>query len=285
MRRISLSGQRRMMLWFFDRPSNDPYISITLDVDARPALDFLGAFEREHGVRAGLQHLVTAAVARCLHEIPALNVKVFDDEIWQLDRVDIAVPVRLDGEAHTTDQTGMVVLHEVDTLGLADIARMTRARAASERKGSLSAFGSAFARKLIGRAPHRVTKAALDMLGGTLQSSLGVRALGSLACVSTGVTNVGAVFKMPEGARFRSASFTIPSKLGPMASVFALAPVSDAPVARAGRVEVAPVLPVVMIVDHRAIDGYLIAKAGESLAAALLAPEKLVGSSRRQLRT
>ena len=280
MRRLRLSGQRKMMLWFFDRPSNDPYVSLTMDVDARPALEFLAAFEREHATRAGVQHLVTAAVARCLHDIPALNVKVYGDSIWQLDKVDVAVPVRLDGDGHATDQTGMVVLHEVDRLSLADIARMTRERSRSERKDGLTTFGSALVRKLVAAAPQRAARAALDVVGSVLQSSVGARLLPHVARVSTGVTNVGAVFKMPDGARFRAASMTVPSKLGPMASVFALAPVCDAPIAREGRVEVGPVLPVVMTVDHRAIDGYLMAKLGERLAAAVLAPELLVAAAR-----
>lgn len=265
-----------MMLWYFDGPSNDPYVSITMDVDARPAQDFLVAFEREHGVRAGLQHLVTAAVARCLRDLPALNVKIFKDEIWQLDHVDIAVPVRLDGRSQAKDQTGMVVLHGVDELGLGEIAGMTHARVSSERKGTSSVSGSALARRLVGRAPAKVARAALDLVGGALQSSLGARALAPWARVSTGVTNLGAVFKLPEGARFRAASFSVPAKLGPMASVFALAPVTSAPVVRHGLVEAAPVLPIVMILDHRVIDGYLMAKLGERLAALLLEPAALV---------
>jgi pyruvate/2-oxoglutarate dehydrogenase complex dihydrolipoamide acyltransferase (E2) component len=255
---------------------------MTFDVDVRPAQEFLVAFEREHGVRAGVQHLVTAAVARCLHDIPALNVKVFDDDIYQLDRVDIAVPVRLEGATHTEDQTGMVVLHDVDKMGLGDIARMTRERTTSERKGTLNSFGSAFARKLVGRMPSRVSRRVLDVVGGALQSSLGARVLSPWARVSTGVTNIGAVFRMPEGARFRSASMTVPSKLGPMASVFAIAPVCEAPIVKAGRVEVGSVLPVVMVVDHRAVDGYLMAKLGERLATSVLDPTSLVTSSRAQ---
>lgn len=265
-----------MMLWYFDGPSNDPYVSITMDVDARPAQDFLGAFEREHGVRAGLQHLVTAAVGRCLHDLPAVNVKVYKDEIWQLDRVDVAVPVRLAGRSQAVDQTGMIVLHEVDKLGLKEIVGMTRQRVSSERKGTATASGSAFARKLVGRAPARVGRAALDLVGGALQSSLGARVLAPWARVSTAVTNLGAVFKLPDGARFRAASFSVPAKLGPMASVFALAPVCEAPIVRHGRVEAAPVLPIVMILDHRAVDGYLMAKLGERLAVALLDPSALV---------
>ena len=61
MKRISESSARRFLLWFFDAPRNDPYVSLTFDVNVEPALGFLDAFKREHGEqqRIGLQHLMT----------------------------------------------------------------------------------------------------------------------------------------------------------------------------------------------------------------------------------
>lgn len=74
MKRLSLSATRRTILWFFDEPSHDPCVTLNFDVDLAPVRTFLDAFAREHGERIGVQHVLTKAVARCLVELPALNV-------------------------------------------------------------------------------------------------------------------------------------------------------------------------------------------------------------------
>lgn len=275
MRRMKVSGQRRLMLRFFEQPSSDPYVCITMDVNLEPALQFLDGVARESSERVGVQHLVTAAVARCLAEMPLLNVKIIGRSFYQLDRVDVAVPVRLSGDPSADDQTGMVVLHGVEEKTLAQIARETRERTSAERSGSVRAFGSAIGRRLAASAPS-AAETAVELAASALSHPLGYRLLGPWATVSTGVTNVGAVFGLPGGARFRSVSLTMPNRLGHVASAFALAPASDAPVAEEGRVVVRRVLPIMMVVDHRAIDGYLMAKLGERLAEILLSPSELL---------
>lgn len=268
-----------MMLSFFDAPSNDPYVCITLDVNLEPGLEFMAAFEREHGQRVGVQHLVTAAVARCLADMPALNVRIVGRDFYQLESVNIAVPVQLAGGSSTRDQTGMMLLRDVERMSLSDIARQTRERADVERAGTAATFGTAAGRKLAARVP-RAAEAAMLIAGGVLNNPLGARLLSKWASVSTGVTNVGSVFPMPPGARFRSVSLTMPTKLGHVASAFALAPASEAPVAEDGRVVVRRVLPISMLVDHRAIDGFLMAKLGKRLAETLLAPAVLAAPAR-----
>ena len=69
MRPMKLSTTRKTLLWFFDDPSNDPYVSLTFDVEVAPMRRFLDAYEREHGERVGLHHAVTKAVARCLVDL------------------------------------------------------------------------------------------------------------------------------------------------------------------------------------------------------------------------
>jgi pyruvate/2-oxoglutarate dehydrogenase complex dihydrolipoamide acyltransferase (E2) component len=90
--------------------------------------------------------------------------------------------------------------------------------------------------------------------------------------LSSAVTNVGSVVSLPKGARFRAASATIPSKLGHVASVFGVAPTEQAAVVDEGAVVAREVLPLVLIVDHRAVDGVLMAAAAVRVAEALLDP-------------
>lgn len=275
MRRVSESGVRRFLLWFFDEPGNDPYVSLNFDVNVEPTLEFLDAFAHTHGERAGIQHVVTKAVARCLREVPPLNVKLFGRRIYQLDRVDIAMPVHLDATASGDDETGMTILREADKKSLLEIARETRGMARAERSGEINLTGSAFLRRGARHIPSSVLYAGLDITRALLSLPITYRLLEEHIGVSSAVTNVGAVFDMPRGARFRAGSASIPSKAGHIASVFGVGPVEQAAVVEEGAVVVRKVLPIVMMVDHRAIDGVLMAKAAGAVASALANPASL----------
>lgn len=277
MKRISESSARRFLLWFFDAPRNDPYVSLTFDVNVEPALGFLDAFNREHPEqRIGVQHLMTKAVARCLGQVAPLNVKVFGRRIYQLDRVDIAMPVHL-GAADSSggDETGVLILRDADKKSLLEIARETRSTARAERSGEASAGGSATLRRWAKHIPRGVMYAGLEVTRALLQNPLTYGLLEGRLGASSAVTNVGAVFSLPAGARFRAGSASLPAKAGHFASVFGVAPIERAAVIEDGAIVSRKVLPVMMMVDHRAIDGVLMARAGAAVAAALLDPASL----------
>ncbi len=271
MRPMKLSTTRKTLLWFFDDPSNDPYVSLTFDVEVAPMRRFLDAYEREHGERVGLHHAVTKAVARCLVDLPALNVKIVGGAMHALDRVDIAMPVHLPAKKGG-DETGMVIVQGVDRMTLGELARATRRRADEERRGTALLGGSAMMRKAARYLPDALLRSGLSAGRLLLSQPTTYRLLQDVFGVSSAVTNVGAVFTMPKGARFRAASATIPAKLGHVASVFGVAPTEEAAIADGGKIEARTVLPVVMIVDHRAIDGVLMATAATRVARALLDP-------------
>lgn len=281
MKRLRPSTVRRFLLWYFDRPSNDPYVSLTFEVAVAPALEFLDAFAREHGSRVGLQHLVTKAVGQCLRDLPAVHVKIFGRSIYALDHVHVAAPVHLgaDPRASGGDETGLIIVRDVDRKGLAEIARETRRGASAERGDKASMQGSALLRRAARGAPAPLFYGGLALVGRLLERpevhQLADEALGA----SSVVTNIGAVFRLPQGARFRSASLSVPDKAGPMTTVFGLGPVEAAPVVRDGRVQAGQVLPVLAVVDHRAVDGVLMATLASKLAGYLLDPRSLPGVS------
>lgn len=277
MQRLPASGVRRFMMWFFDRPSNDPYVSLTFDVAVEPALRFLDAFAREHGERPGLQHVFTSALARCLRELPALNVKILGRTLYQLERVDIAVPVHLgaDGKQSGRDETGMIIVRHADRKSLLEVARETRQSARAERAGEITSEGTALLRRLLARAPDGLLYAGLDLSRRVLEQPLAYRLLEDRFGVSSAVTNVGAVFALPKGGRFRAGAVTVPAKAGHVASVFGLGPVEEAAVVEGGAVSARKVLPVMMVVDHRAVDGFLMAKAAAQLCSLLQDPARL----------
>lgn len=276
MKKLHVSSTRRLVLWFYDEPSCDPYVSLNFDVDVGPLRTFLDAFEREHGERIGVQHVMTKAVARCLEQLPALNVKVLGRTLYGLDRIDIAMPVHLAAGASGGDETGMTIVHHVDRCSLLEVARATRKGARDEREGRMTAGGSSVARAVARWVPDRVLRTALDSATKALASPTAYRLLESQFGVSSGVTNVGAVFALPKGVHFRGASATVPHKLGHIASLFGVAPTEEIAAIEDGAVVARRVLPILMVVDHRAIDGVLMATAAARVAESLLDPSRLV---------
>jgi pyruvate/2-oxoglutarate dehydrogenase complex dihydrolipoamide acyltransferase (E2) component len=275
MQRLELSETRRLLLWFFDKPSNDPYVSLTFDVVIEPALRFRDAFTRQHGERIGLQHLVTKAVARTIGSMSALNVKIIGRSIYQLDRVDIAVPVHLEARAESRDETGMMILLDANKKSLLQIARETRHGAAAERRGETSLSGSAVSRRLIKSLPDALVYRGLDVVGRLVSTPWINTLADDRLAVSSGVTNVGSVVALPKGARFRAASATLSTKVTHVASVFGIGPIEEAAVVEDDQVVARKVLPIVMIVDHRAIDGVLMGLTASRVASALSSPEGL----------
>lgn len=279
MRPLLVSSTRKFALWYFDEPSNDPYVSLNFDVEVAAMRGFIDAVEREHGVRVGLHHVVTKAVARCLKQMPPLNVKILSGKLHQLERVDIAMPVHLGANKVGKDETALMVVHDVDQKSIVEVARHTRKGADDERQNKMTLGGTAVARAAARFLPQKVLRSALDGGRMLLSNAVTYRMLADNFGVSSGVTNVGAVFSLPKGARFRSASATISSKLGHVASVFGIAPTEDAAIVDNGEIVAKTVMPIVMIVDHRAIDGVLMATAASRLCELLLNPAELASSS------
>lgn len=275
MQRIDPSETRRLLLWFFDRPSNDPYVSLTFDVVIEPALLFRDAYQREHGVKVGIQHLVTKAVARTLAELPALNVKIIGRRMYQLHDISLAVPVHLAAGSSGGDETGMALLQGADKLSLAEIATGTRRLADEERQGRMSLSGTAILRRAMRHVPDAILYPALDLASAGLNSATAHALLENTLSVSSGVTNVGSVVGMPKGVRFRAASATVPDKASHVASLFAVGPVEERAVVEDGAVVPRKVLPLILIADHRAIDGVLMGTAAAKVGDALARPALL----------
>jgi pyruvate/2-oxoglutarate dehydrogenase complex dihydrolipoamide acyltransferase (E2) component len=269
-RRLELSETRRILLWLYDEPSNDPYISLTFEVVIEPALRLRDAFEREHGERIGLQHIVTKAVARTIALVPEINVKIIRRRIYRLDRVHLCVPVHLGSGADRADETGMMILHGVDRMSLLEIARATRRGADDERQGRASLSGSAVSRRLTRGLPDGVVYRALDLVGSIARKPWVHGLTDDRLAVSSAVTNVGSIVGLPKGARFVAASHPVPSKATHVASIFGIGPIQDGVVVEDGAVVARKVLPIVMIADHRAIDGVLMGRTAVKLAEALL---------------
>ena len=105
------------------RAPNDPHIFGFVDLDMTPGQEFLERYNRQHGTKVTITHMVVRALAICLKRYPDVNAKVGWAHIWQRPQVDIFCQVSTDSGR---DLSG-AKLDGVDDLPMAGIAeRLTR---------------------------------------------------------------------------------------------------------------------------------------------------------------
>ena len=95
--------------------------------------------------------------------------------------------------------------------------------------------------------------------------------------VTTGLTNPGAALADLPGAKFMGGAFTLPQKLVHAGTLWGITPISDDVFAIDGEVAVRPALPVLLIFDHRLIDGVAAGRLMHFAYAILRDPERWFG--------
>lgn len=270
---------RDFMLWLFDVPHGEPYISATVDITWEPALAYLERVNRDPGPdappggggpRVTTHHLFVAAVGRLFTEFPEINARVFGRTIYGLPSVDVVMPVNLLG-SELGRELSMVIVKGVEKLSPREVARATRPQVDAERNGT---GANAVVKTLLGagaKSPSAL-RIALRTVAMLAHDPRATQVLAREFPVSTLVTNVGAALGKADGVRFRAVALSPPSKLVHLGSLFGLGPLDRVPVAVGDEVKVATVLPVAFVFDHRLVDGVMAGRILARLGAILQDP-------------
>lgn len=284
MREQKLSITRKALLWWFARPAN-PYVSLSASIDFAAAEAYLQALNRERTERVTVHHLTVAAVARTIHAFPAANARIVGNRIYQLDDVGVAMPVNLIGHrGGARQETSLAVVEAAEIRSLIDIARISRARVASERQGKSANLLMRTLQVMGERAPFPVLARVFDSVDRAMQHPLVARQVYRHAPISTAVSNVGASFAAVlrdghyPGVLFRGAAITPPPRLIYGGTVFGTSAVQSEVVAIDGQPQVRPMLPVVMTFDHRLFDGVIAGRILVHLAGLLADPADVFGA-------
>jgi pyruvate dehydrogenase E2 component (dihydrolipoamide acetyltransferase) len=247
-RGVPLRGWRRIAnaIW---GPPDDPQIYGSFDVDATNLL----AFTRR-AARAGHEltptHLVGCATAHALRAVPALNVRLRGGHAVARDRVDVFFITTVSAGS---DLTGVKV-EAVDRLSAVEVAARVRDAAERLRAGDDPGFerSKSLSRRLPVPILHVALRAAAYAAGelGWSIPAVGVSAepFGSAMVSSLGSLGLPVAF-VPIAWMYRVPLIVVPGAI------------VRKPVAVDERVEVRPVLPVSVTLDHRYVDGAQLAGA------------------------
>lgn len=281
MQRVEQSPIRKFAMWWMRRGTR--YVSSSVAVDFHAASLYLDRLRDEQGPRVTVQNLVCGAVSRLYTEYPVANRRILGRQIYQAPSVGIAMPVNLvghAGQAHT-GETSLMVVEQVEKLSLRDIASATRRSVDRERQGDLSHPVARGAMRVLRHLPGPAFRMGLRSVAGVLEAP-GMARLGwKVVPMTTAVTNVGATTRAVPGALFRGAAYELPDRLVHTGSLWGVGPVQDEVIPVEGRPMVRPVLPIVLVFDHRLFDGVIASQLLTRFAAILQDPEAVFGPQGR----
>lgn len=259
MKGTKLRGWRRIANAMWQGP-NDPQIYGSLDVDATAILRFVDGAKRA-GLKITPTHLVGRAIGLTLRDVPELNVRIVGDEAIPRPTADIFF---IAATEQGRDLSG-VKIEGVERKSVAAIAEELTARASAAKAGDDP--DNAKSKRTMDALPLPVLRVALRFAAWfTGDLDRGAKSLGLVPSPfgSAVVTSVGA-FGLPMG--FAPLSWMYRAPL-----LVLVGTIADKPVAIDGKVEVRPVLPIAVTIDHRFVDGFHIGRMMKTFRTYLDAP-------------
>jgi pyruvate dehydrogenase E2 component (dihydrolipoamide acetyltransferase) len=148
----NVSVRRRLAVATW-RPSKDGRIYARMAVDATALLAYVDDARTRTGVRVTVTHVVGAALARAIREVPEVRARVVLGRIVSFDAVDIGFAVDIDGGSDLAP----VKVRGADVKSPVDIARDLESGASRLRAGD----DAAHSRSSAVAAPAAVVVAAL----------------------------------------------------------------------------------------------------------------------------
>jgi len=263
---------RRALLWWFQAPA-DAHVSVNFSIDFGPARAYLEQLATQPGPKVTVQHLLTAAVARSLRRHPLANAQVVRNRIVLRPDVGVAMPVNLVGHpGGSRRELGVSLLPRADSLSLRELALQGGRSVKEEREGRPGNPLIRVITRLAEGVPLPLFFSAMDIfelarrLPGT--SELVFRAVPATTLLS----NVGAPFDQVPGMLFRGGALSPPTRLGHVGTVWGTSTVQDEVVAHQGQPTVRPMLPVLLLFDHRLLDGVAAGRLAQTFAGILADP-------------
>jgi len=277
--KVTLSTVRKFMLWAFGHPSNDPYVNLNLDIEFDSALAFLERYNQQSKIKISIHHLLLKVLADSFKDHPRINVKIFGEEIYALPSVNIATPINLVKKEWNpgANELGVVIVRDAEKKTLEDIAQDISGSVKTYQKGGIILLLEEIVRFLYKYLPDislRMFFRWVSMLG---HNRILHDIMHEFMGMSTMFTNIGSVIRPCPGVHYKSAAFTIPDKLVHFSTCFGAGPLEKKVFVENDQPVIKSVIPMMIIFDHRIVDGFLISRFVEDFAQRLKQPELYYG--------
>jgi pyruvate/2-oxoglutarate dehydrogenase complex dihydrolipoamide acyltransferase (E2) component len=242
-----LSGWRKIAgaMW---GPPDDPQVYGILEFDATPLIAYTEK-ARAAGHRVTATHFVGRAVAHALHEVPDFNVRIRGSKVIPRESVDVFFIAAVEGGKELSG----VRVDRTDEKSVLEVASELRERATRMKEGDDQEFAKS--KKTIAAMPRRLLRPSMRFsawVAGDRNKSIKLLGVKASPFGSAMVTSIG-MFGIPQG-------FAPLARFYKMPLLVLVGEISEKPVAKDGRVEIRPMLPLTATIDHRYADGWHISQ-------------------------
>lgn len=220
----------------------------TLDIDVTDAQQFIQQ-KREQGVKITMVHLAVAVLARAVaYDVPELNCFIRRGSVIGRNRLDVMVPVAMNGEGVTS-----VIVKDAHIRTVTSIAEEITAKARSARGGV--EMKAARNKYLLNRVPWPLRRPVFRLLKWiTVDMGFEIKALGLSA------NSFGSFVVSDIGSHGLNTGMTALMPAAKVPAVIVLGKIEDKPVVRNGEIVIRTILPLTGTFDHRIVDGAQIGK-------------------------
>ena len=220
----------------------------TLDIDVTDARAFMQE-KREAGHKITMVHIATSVLARAVaFDVPEMNCFIRRGGVVGRERLDVMVPVAMDGEGVTS-----VIVKDAHARTVSSIAAEIRDKASSARKGQETK--AAQNKYLLNRIPWPFRRPVFRLLKWiTVDMGIEIRALGLSA------TSFGSFVVSDIGSHGLATGMTSLMPAAKVPCVIVLGKIEEKPVVRNGEIVIRTILPLTGTFDHRIVDGAQIGK-------------------------
>lgn len=244
------------------RPSKDGRIYARMAFDATALLAYVDQVRERTGERVTVTHVVGAALARAIRDVPEVRARVVLGRIVEFKTCDIGFAVDIDGG----NDLAPTCVRSADEKSPADIARELTPVVTGLRAGTDAGF-------------LRTTTIASHLPGWTLRPGLAfagllVSGFGFNAFGQQGFP-LGVAFVSNVGSLGLDEGFLAPLAFARVPLYLAIGAIGDAALVVDGAVVVGPQIVLVATADHRLVDGAHAGRIVQVLRALLADPSRM----------
>ena len=275
----SLSVVRKFLLWWFS-PPNNPWVNVNVTIDFSEAQRYLEQLAKDESQpKVTVHHLLCASIARGLLKVPQANSRIIAGRIYPQEKIGIAMPVNLLGhEAGNSRELSVLLFEDIGHKSLRELAQEGRGRLQNERAGKMT---NPFLQRLLSlteRAPTSVVAKLLNGLDRMMMYPRFAEQIYAQFPVTTALSNPGSALPSDvDGILFRSCSVQIPNRLIYVGTFFAASAIQNEVIPIQGEPQIRPMLPLMMLFDHRLIDGMKGSALLLEIASCIQNPEAIFG--------
>lgn len=270
------SAVRRGLGWWFGWPLS-PYVSVSGALDFTEAGAYLARLTAQ-GARVSVQHLLCGAVAQTLRAFPIANARVLGRRIHSFEHVGVAMPVNLLGHGGGARmELSITVVERAESATLHELAARTRAAVEAERGGQMQNPILRGLFQAVERAPTPLLHRGLDAFDRLAQQPPVARLLHARIPATTAITNPGSTLSPPDGMWFRGGAVNIPTRIVQIGTLWGISAIQREVVPVGDEPQVRPVLPFMLVFDHRLFDGALAGRLLRRFGELVLDPQNAWG--------